>query len=52
MPRVDGSFKVLECLNDNSYKVDLLRDYGVSATFNVADLRLYLVMTTYKFEGT
>jgi len=42
MPRVDGPFKILERLNDNTYKVNLPSDYGVSATFNVADLSPYL----------
>jgi len=46
MPRTDVPFKVLECLNDNGYKIDLPRDYGVLATFNVADLSQYLMMTT------
>ena len=41
MPRVDGPFEVLERINDNAYKVDLPGDYGVSATFNVADLSPY-----------
>ena len=41
MPRADGPFEVLERINDNAYKVDLPRDYGVSATFNVADLQPY-----------
>ena len=38
MPRADGPFEVLERINDNAYKVDLPGDYGVSSTFNVADL--------------
>ena len=41
MPRVDGPFQILECVNDNAYKVDLPGGYGVSATFNVADLSPY-----------
>jgi len=38
MPRADGPFEIVECINDNAYKMDLPGDYGVSATFNVADL--------------
>ena len=38
MPRGDGPFQVLERINDNAYKIDLPGEYGVSATFNVADL--------------
>ena len=41
MPRADGPFEVLEWINNNAYKVDLPSDYGVSATFNVADLSPY-----------
>jgi len=41
MPRADGPFEVLERINDNAYKVDLPGGYGVSATFNVADLSAY-----------
>ncbi|XP_028764585.1 uncharacterized protein LOC114722675, partial [Neltuma alba] len=37
-PRGDGPFQVLERINDNAYKIDLLGKYNVSATFNVADL--------------
>ena len=37
-PRGDGPFQVLERINDNAYKIDLPGEYGVSATFNVADL--------------
>ena len=42
MPKADNPFEVLGHLNDNAYKVDLLGDYRVSATFNVADLSSYL----------
>ena len=34
-------FQVLERINDNAFKIDLPGEYGVSATFNVADLTLF-----------
>ena len=40
-PRGDGPFQILEKINDNAYKVDLLGEYNVSTTFNVADLPLF-----------
>jgi hypothetical protein len=42
MPRVDGPFKVLEKINENAYKLDLPANFGVSPTFNIADLKPYL----------
>jgi len=41
MPRADGPFEVVEKINGNAYKIDLPGDYGVSCTFNVADLSPY-----------
>ena len=41
MPRVDGPFRVLQCIRENAYKIELSNDYGVSATFNVLDLSPY-----------
>jgi len=41
MPRSDGPFKILEKISPNACKVDLPGEYGVSATFNVADLSPY-----------
>ena len=38
MPQGDGPFQIIEMINDNAYKVDLPGEYGVSATFNVADV--------------
>ncbi|XP_050252895.1 uncharacterized protein LOC126699228 [Quercus robur] len=38
LPRGDGPFQVVECINDNAYKLDLPGEYGVNASFNVADL--------------
>jgi hypothetical protein len=40
-PRGDGPFQILEKINDNAYKVDLLHEYDVSATFNVSNLTLF-----------
>nr|GEU89417.1 reverse transcriptase domain-containing protein [Tanacetum cinerariifolium] len=40
-PRADGPFRILKKINDNAYKVELPGHYGVSDTFNVADLSLY-----------
>lgn len=37
-PRGDGNFQVVAKVNDNAYKIDLPGEYGVRATFNVADL--------------
>jgi translation initiation factor IF-1 len=43
-PRGDGPFKVLQRVGENAYKLELPGDYGVSATFNVADLVPYLAV--------
>ena len=37
-----SSFKVLEKINDNAYKLELPADFGVSPTFNIAELKPYL----------
>jgi hypothetical protein len=42
MPRADGPFKILEKVNDNAYKLALPSDFGVTPTFNIADLTLYM----------
>ena len=41
MLRSDGPFEVLEKIRPNAHKIDLPSDYGVSATFNVADFSPY-----------
>lgn len=35
LPIGDGSFQLLQHINDNAHKVDLACEYGVSPTFNV-----------------
>jgi hypothetical protein len=40
-PCGDGPFQVLERINCNAYKTDLLGEYGVSATFNVGDFTFF-----------
>ena len=40
-PCGDGPFQVLERINDNAYKIELLGEYGVNATFKVVDLTLF-----------
>jgi hypothetical protein len=42
MPRAAGPFKVLEKINDNTYKLELPPEFGVSSTFNISDLKPYL----------
>jgi len=42
MPRSEGPYKILEQVGPYAYKVDLPGDYGISGTFNVADLRPYM----------
>jgi len=37
-PRGDGPFQVLERINNNAYRLDLLEEYGVNTTFNISDL--------------
>ena len=41
MPRGDGPFRVLSKINDNAYKIEIPEHYGVSTSFNVADLTLF-----------
>ncbi|WVZ84693.1 hypothetical protein U9M48_031689 [Paspalum notatum var. saurae] len=42
IPRADGPFKIIEKINDNAYKLELPPEFGVSPTFNIADLKPYL----------
>ena len=40
-PKANGPFRVLEIVGGNAYKIELSEDYGVSPTFNMADLSPY-----------
>ncbi|WVZ84536.1 hypothetical protein U9M48_031562, partial [Paspalum notatum var. saurae] len=42
MPRAAGPFKVLTKINDNAHILDLPTEFGVSTSFNVADLTPYV----------
>jgi hypothetical protein len=42
LPRAVGPFKMLTKINDNAYILDLPTEFGVSTSFNVADLKPYL----------
>ena len=37
---INGPFQVLERINDNAFKIDLLGEYNICATFNVYDLSI------------
>ncbi|WVZ89884.1 hypothetical protein U9M48_036233 [Paspalum notatum var. saurae] len=41
MPRAAGPFKILTKINANAYILDLPVEFGVSTSFNVADLKPY-----------
>ena len=42
MSRAAGPYKIIEKINDNAYKLELPPEFGVSPTFNIADLKPYL----------
>ena len=42
MTRATGPYKIIEKINDNAYKLELPPEFGVSPTFNIADLKPYL----------
>jgi hypothetical protein len=42
MSHVAGPFKILAKINDNTYKLELPPEFGVSPSFNISDLRPYI----------
>jgi hypothetical protein len=42
MSHADCPFKILKKINDNTYKLELPLEFGISPTFNILDLRPYL----------
>ena len=40
-PQANGPIWVLQQIGENAYKIELLGDYGVLATFNIANLSSY-----------
>jgi hypothetical protein len=53
-PRADGLFKVVCKINDNAYEINLQDTYGVSSSFNVADLSPFFELEesrTTLFQG-
>ena len=41
MQRANRPLEILEKINENAYKVDFMREYGVSWTLNVVDHNPY-----------
>ena len=42
MPRAAGPYEIIEKINDNTNKLELPPEFGVSPTFNIVDLKPYL----------
>jgi len=42
MTRGDRLLKIIEKVGDSAYKVQILRDIAILATFNIADLSRYV----------
>jgi hypothetical protein len=42
MPKANGPFKIIEKINNNTYKLELPPEFGDSSTFNISDLKPYL----------
>jgi len=51
-PRGDIPFQVLERINNNAYRIDLPKVYGVSNTFNITDLVPFIGVADSDDEGS
>jgi hypothetical protein len=49
-PKKDGSFQVLEWINDNAYKEDITWEYNTSDTFNVSNFSMFKVSDDSRFN--
>ena len=45
LTRGEGPFQILERINDNTYKLNLLGEYNMSATFNASNLSSFYTST-------
>ena len=50
--RGDGPFQVLQRINNNAYRLDLLEEYGVSNTFNITNLVPFASVADSHDEGS
>lgn len=50
LPHGDGPFQILERINDNAYKLDLLGEYGISVTSNVSNLIPFLANDAFNLR--
>ena len=51
-PRRDGPFRVLEMINNNTYRLDLPEEYGVNNTFNITDFVPFAGVADSNDEGS
>jgi len=42
MARGDGPYKIMQKIDDNAYKIELIGEMNISTTFNVVDLSSYI----------
>ena len=50
--RGDGPFQVLQRINNNAYRLDLLEEYGVNNAFNITNLVPFAGVVDSDYEGS